>query len=353
MIKILSFLSLIILANIALAQHEVILSGDATEDTISSPFSLPFDHASFYPTFQGNYIRNQTIYTMPLKTKSMMFTPAEEVEYWLKTKTTRIEGGLGFGYELASSQILLGLNVYKGSIQSETHKVTNPEIKLHVKYPKTLDTFSDWLEGDSGRYQTYGGVSASLSAGIGLVNLLNASVTFQGQFWIEIQKLAGEKVLISIREEKLNRKNIQVGPLVSRAQIAFLKGNQFLYKFQLDLNNPEHHDVYKKALKGHIVEVQEKIRNANQELSWKGVQKSLYMGIPKVVGKSFNRSEYQMKIDEEEVQLAVDKRENMGIFLPLRDHHELATIEQDKLTLVWKSEMKKLHKKGFKKNVFF
>jgi hypothetical protein len=352
MIKIFLGLISILFLNTTRAQHEVILSGNATEDTISSPFSLPIDHASFYPTFQGNYIRNQTTYTMPIKMKSMMFTPSVDAESWLKTKTTRMEGGLGFGYELASSQILLGLNVYKGSIQSETHQVFDPKEKLHVKYPKELNYFSEWREGDKGRYQTYGGVSVSLSAGIGIVNLLNSSVTFQSQFWLEVQKISDQKVLVAIREEKLNRKNVQVGPLVSRAQYSWLKGNQFLYKFQLDLSNTEHHRIYKEALKGNIIEVQDKVKNAHQELSWTGTLKSLYFGIPKVIGQSYNRSQYQMKIDEEDVQLAVDKKENMGFFLPSREHHDLASIEKDKLVLVWKSEMKKVKKKAFRKNIY-
>lgn len=352
MIKILFSLVTILALNTARAQHEVILSGNATEDTISSPFSLPFDHASFYPTFQGNYIRNNTTYTMPMKMKSMVFNPSIEVESWLKTKTTRVEGGLGFGYELASSQVLLGLNVYKGSILSETHQVFDPEEKIKVKYPKSLDAFADWREGDKGRYQTYGGVSVSLAAGVGIVNLVNASVTFQSQFWLEVQRITDQKVLVAIREEKLNRKNVQVGPLVSRAQYSWLKGNQFLYKFQLDLTNADHHRIYKEALKGNIIEVQDKVKNAHQELSWTGTLKSLYVGVPKVVGISYNRSEYQMKIDEEDVQLAVDKKENMGFFLPSREHHDLASIEKDKLVLVWKSEMKKVKKKAFKKNIY-
>ena len=352
MIKMIVFLLLLIPVTNAFSQHEVILSGNDTEDTISSPFSLPFDQASFYPTFQGNYIRNQTIYTMPIKTKSMVFSPSVEAATWLKSKTTRIEGGLGFGYELASSQVLLGLNVYKGSIQTETHQVNDPKAKLNVKYPRSLYLFFDWKEGDTGRYQTYGGVSVSIAAGIGIVNLVNASITFQSQFWLEIQKLPNQKVLVAIREEKLNRKNVLLGPVVTRAQYAALKGNQFLYKFQLDLNDPHHHQVYQAALKGRIIEVQEKVKNAHQELSWTGSLKSLYVGIPKVIGISFNRSEYQMKIAQEEVQLAVDTKENMGLFLPTREHHELASIEKDKLTLVWKSEMKKVKKKAFKKNIY-
>lgn len=350
--NILSLLFVTLLSMHAMAQHEVILAGNATEDTISSPFSLPFDHESFYPTFQGNYIRNQTTYTMPIKTKSLLFTPSQHVDSWLKTKTVRVEGGLGLGYEVGSTQFLLGLNLYRGSIKSETHQVFDRDKKIDLDYPTSLNDFLDWREGDVGRYQTYGGVSVSLAAGIGIVNLVNSAVTFQSQFWLEIKKISSDKVLVAIREEKLNRRNVTLGPLVTRAQYAKLKGKQFLYKFQLDLADPHHHEIYLQALQGKIIEVQDKVKNAHQELSWTGSLKSLYAGIPKVVGISYDRTEYQMKIDQEDVQLAVDKKENMGFFLPAREHHHLASIEKDKLILVWKSEMKKVKKKAFKKNIY-
>ncbi len=342
----------LLVGSYAFAQHDVVLNGNATEDTISAPFSLPFDHNSFYPTFQGNLITNQTTYTMPIKTKSLLFSPLEDAEAWLKTRTVRVEGGLGFGYELANSQILPGLNIYRGAIKSETHKVFDKDEKIKLKYPRSLSDFSDWRVGDFGRYQTYGGISVAVGAGIGIVNLLNAAITFQNQFWLEIKKIDESRVLIAIREESLNRKNVTLRPLIAKAQYAKLKGKQFLYKFQLDLGNTDHHEIYANALKGKIFEVQDKVKNAHQELSWTGSLQSLFVGIPKVLGVSYNRTEYHMKIDKEEVQLAVDKRENRGIFLPSREHHDLASIEKDKLVLVWKSEMKKVKKKAFKKNIF-
>lgn len=58
----------------------------------------------------------------------MFFTPGHLTQEWIKTRTVRLEYGLGEGYEI-SSQFLVGLNAYKGSLQSQTHRVRNPEAK--------------------------------------------------------------------------------------------------------------------------------------------------------------------------------------------------------------------------------
>lgn len=328
------------------------ISGHKTEEPISSPTSIPFLKETFYPTFQANYIRSENLYTLPVKVKNMLFSPASNTAHWIKTKAIYLEYGVGIGYQNPVVQIPVGINVYRGSLQSETHKVAHPKVKIDIKYPRELTAFQSWRVGDSGRYQTYGGLSVSLSAGIGIVNLLNTAVVFQSQFWLEIEKVSSNKVQVVIREEKLNRKHIRVGPLVSQVELAKVKAHQFLYRFQLDLDDVIHRGLYQDALAGDLIEVQDKLGRQRQELSWNGSLKSLYVGIPKVIGVTYNRSEYQVKVDEEDILLAIDKKENMGFLLAPREHSDMATVEKDRLTLVWKSELKKLHRKAFKKNIF-
>jgi hypothetical protein len=111
--------------------------------------------------------------------------------------------------------------------------------------------------------------------------------------------------------------------------------------FVLDPENELHQRLYRDALKGRLDLLQEKLPHNAQKMTWKGSERMFYFGIPSVIGKHFQRSEYVMQFEDEEELLDVKSKRNAGFFLPMRSHNRLVYQTDESMTIFWYSEMNK------------
>ena len=338
-----------------------------TQNTLSSPFSIPLyvnlageisvltnemgSSTSF--SMQGHIdgFKNKSIYTKPLLKNEFSFSPDVESSRWIEIKRERWEVGLGIAAYLAENIISVGLVPYKGArhVMIRNKKTAN-EKTPRATLPDELREINSWEIGDQGSFQRFGGVQISAGLSVAGVSPLKAGIILQNLWSINISKISAEKVVLNLSEEDVLKRKVQVGLAVANAKAHFFNGKRLSARFIFNLNEPEHQLLYKEAINGKLQALQEKLTNEAQKMQWHGSERMSYIGIPGVIGKHYQRSEYDMTYEEEENVLDIRSSRNSGIFLPMRNHHKMVFQDQSSIVLFWYSEMNRADEKDLTNN---
>ena len=363
--KIFILLSLLC-STLALAQETLDVSFINTQRAAGSPFNLPIsinskgqiayfgnkgtDDFALNPFVQLGYQKTVINYSQPVVLNRFNFYPIQKNLGWIEVKRQRIEAGLGLS-ALIKSTVSVGLIPYKGALQTIVrHKASQTEKSLPFKMPTELSDIQHWNIGDFGTFQTYGGLSFYLGAGIGVIDFATLSTGIQNQFIIEIKKVSEDKVLFSLREEDMTRRQAVVGPMFINGVFGQFSGKRFGAEFTLDLNEPLHQDLFRVGIRGDIRELQEQLPFEDQKQYWDGQDSSFYVGIPWVIGKTKMSAIYEINEDETEVELQINGTKNSGLLKPLRNLSDYAYHTEKNIVLVWTSEMTKATPKAVEKS---
>jgi hypothetical protein len=172
----------------------------------------------------------------------------------------------------------------------------------------------DWTVGDEGTYQTYGGIQVYGGFDVGIINIAAGAIGWQNQFLVSIRRTE-EGIKLSVGEEKLDRQSLSFGPDPLMATLTHYKGKQLKADFDLDFANPEHHTLFKLALKGELTKLQEKLTSEKANFRWDGTDLSVYWGIPWIYGTTNSRGSYHVEEDKQDYFLEVIQRKNSGLLV--------------------------------------
>lgn len=373
------FLSLyILLAQIAWSQD---LARDMdfleTQNTLSTPFNIPVyvnlqGEVSFISRDQDSNVSinalghinarlTKSLYIKPIKSDGFGFFEQRRDIDWFEIRRERAEIGGGINANIGTG-ISVGLSGFKGARNVMTRtKVSKEEKTKRPTMPDSLDEVLGWRNGDLGSFQRFGGVA--ISAGVSLygVTIISGGLVLQNLWSLTIQKVSNDKVKLTLAEEDLKKRQVKSGATVANYKANFFKGKRLTAHFTLDPKNELHHQLFKDAIKGRLDILQEKLPADAQKMSWKGSESMFYMGIPSLIGKTFQRSEYVMQIEDEkneenedpalmsdraepnieEEVLDVKTKRNSGILIPMRNHNRLVYQTDRDMTIFWYSEMQK------------
>ncbi len=359
----LSFFLLLIFSLHASAQVADFLP---TQKTISKPFGLPIKidldgtvnfftgdrDLVFGPGIQLGYDSSVVQYSIPTVTSEFELRPPDEGTGWMEYKRKRYDYGLGL-LAVIKKTFRLGLAPYKGAklmmrrLKTEKGALTSSDISL----PDDLSEISKWYEGDQGSYQTYGGIQIYAGFDVGPVNVVSTTMAWQNQFIVAINRTA-TGILLSVTEEKLERKSVNVGFEVTYAMATQFKGRQLSASFALDFDNPLHHELYRAALRGKLTDLQEKLPAEKRTLHWEGYDISAYWGIPWLVGHTVSRGHYQVTEDKQEFFLEVLQNKRAGLLVHPAFHQKFVYHNPLNMLMMWTTDMKKSSGKDLKKHFF-
>lgn len=335
-----------------------------TQKTAANPYALPFaitpdgqmsiltnieGNYIFRPTYQADYSQSKNNYSHPVRLNSFDFYPQQPEIGFVEVKRRRMEGGLGLS-AIMKEMVTIGLIPYKGSMQTLiTHKNTRKEKSHPLSLPKKLDALKKWSTNDEGTFQTYGGVTLYAGVSNGLIDFGLGSIGIQNQFIVELKKMSEDLVRVTITEENLKRRQILVGAAFIEGSLAQFSGKRLSAEFTLDLDQDEHHTLYREALRGNIKHLQERLDTSLQKLSWSGSDRTFYYGIPTIIGKVRNAGHYDLLEDGEGTELNFTGSNNRGVFTPVRNLQDLVYQTDQALVVVWTSEMSSMTRKAFVK----
>ena len=346
------------------------ISGDLefieTQNTLGSPYNIPiyFDidgnmslfsnkmnaSLSLGPLAHTIWSKNSSQYIRPVRSSEFSFDEQDNKMGWIEVKRNRWEAGLGLEATMASNIFALGLTPFKGAKEVVIrYKDTHDEETEGTRLPDKLDDFKDWRLGDSGTFQRYGGVSIYAGLSYSFVNIATAGITIQNLFSLNIKKISDSKIHLTIAEEHLKNRRLQAGVTVATAQANFIKGNKVSTFFILDLKEPSHFELYRFAIRGKLHILQEKLPQESQHLNWTASERKVYVGIPGVIGKNFQRSEYDFNVEDKEDVVDIKMIKNSGILLPMRNHKRIVYQSDKGITLFWISEMNRAKIKHLKR----
>lgn len=347
----------LIFTNLVNAQESIDVRFLTTQTTAGNPYSLPIsintageisffgrggtDLLSFSPALQSGLNYAVIEYSQPVVLNRFNFYPIQKELGWIEVKRLRAEFGLGLK-ALLKSTFSLGLVPYKGAMQTIIrYKYAKEEKSLPFTMPKKLIELEKWNVEDSGLFQTYGGISLFAGINLTVAEVASASLGIQNQFIVEMKKTSADSVKLVITEEDLKRRQMAIGPLVARADFANFEGKRFSVEFNLDLKNPEHHELFDKAISGEVSFVQSRLSSKKQKLTWNGKDSHFYIGIPAVIGKVKDRGHYDLDEDGVETKLDFTGSRNKGFLTPLRNLQDFVYQTDEGLVVIWSSEMNK------------
>jgi hypothetical protein len=336
-----------------------------TQRTVGNSFSIPMSVSAsgevsffgtngsqdlaFTPSLQLGLTSAKIEYSLPIIINRFNFYPIQKDLGWIEVRRRRLEFGAGLTSIIKSSAVM-GLIPYKGSMQTIVrYKNSQDEKSLPFKMPSDLEELRQWNEGDSGVFQTYGGISAYAGFSSGIVDLVSVSFGIQNQFIVEIKKIDADVITLKISEESLKKRQLNLGPRVSQASFAKFNGSKFTATFNLDLREPLHHELFKAALKGNLKLLQERISLKNQKLFWEGRERQLYLGIPSIAGIVKDQGHYELNEDGVETELDITGKRNRGYLTPLRNFQNYVYQTEESIVLVWSAEMNKVNSRVFDK----
>jgi hypothetical protein len=351
---------LFILSQVALAQD---ISRDLefieTINTQSTPFNFPIyvdldgsvglissqsnSPVSFGPLGHIGWHRSVSRYIRPLESSEFSLQNQKKELGWIEVKRLRWEAGLGLETLLASNMLSLGFTPYKGARQVMIrHKKTLEEKTPGPQLPDDLAELNDWSIGDKGSYQRYGGIQFTAGVNVLLGSPISGSLTIQNLFNVVVSKRSESMIQIKISEEHLNKRRLQMGLPVANFKIQSFKGKKLVATFNLDLSNPDHEELYQFVKKGKLDILQSKLPQSEQNIEWKGSERMGYFGIPGVMAKNIQRSEYQMDFESGEDNIIdVKSTSNSGLLLPVRNNSKIVYQTSKSLILFWYSEINK------------
>lgn len=304
----------------------------------------------FKPTFMLSLSRVHINYVRPTSFEIFRFSPINNNKKWIEIKRDRMEFGLGFSTLLGAGS--LGLIPYKGSMHAFIHhKDSSDDLSPSLAMPEELSSTKDWSLGDTGVYQTYGGIM--LSAGLSLgTRVIGGSITIHNRFIIEMKKKSENFIQVRVMEEDLKLREVDVGPVVTRVSMGKLKAKRLFIEFNLNLEEELHHHLYSVMLKGDFQEIQNKLPSQLQKMSWTGEDKNFSLGIPNVYRKTNTIGSYEIQEEGKDFVLQSKGARLRGVLAPVRSYDNYAIKTGEGLSLTWSSEMKKMNFKMLEKRFF-
>lgn len=326
-----------------------------TQKTISLPFGLPIkvdpkggiDYLTggrdlvFAPAVQIGFDKTFVQYSIPELASEFSLRPPSESTGWMEYKRMRYDYGLGL-QALIQTNFQLGLVPYKGAKRSMRRLKVNKDALTSddISLPKTLEEMESWAEGDEGIYQTYGGIQIYAGVSVSIVSAANASIGWQNQFIVALQKNKGG-VTLSITEEKLERRSLTIGPNPLFLSRTTFKGKQLKAQFLLEFGNPLHHQLYLAALKGELTKLEDSLPADKKKLSWVGKDLSTYWGVPFLYGQTHSQGSYEVADDKQDYFLEVISSKESGLLVPTSLQHKYVYHNSESVLLMWTTDMKK------------
>lgn len=337
-----------------------------TQKTISKPFGLPVKidldgkinfftgdrDLVFGPGVQLAYDSSFVQYSIPTITSEFELRPPDAGTGWMEFKRIRYDYGAGL-IALLKQSFRLGLAPYKGAkltmrrLKTEKDALTPGNISL----PRELSEITKWYDNDQGTFQTYGGIQVYAGFDLGPINLMSATMAWQNQFIVAIQKTS-KGIILSLTEEKLDRRSLMAGIEVTYVTATEFQGKQLTANFTLDFANPLHHELYRSAIKGKLTELQEKLPSEKRSLRWEGHDLSAYWGIPWLVAHTVSRGHYQVTEDKQEYFLEVIQNKRAGLLVHPAFHQKFVYHNPLNILMMWTTDMKKSSPKDLKKHFF-
>lgn len=300
---------------------------------------------SVSPTIHLGYKKSTLLYVSPTVSSELSLDAMAPEPKWIEYRTVRKEIGIGLRF---SDEFHIGILPYKGSFQTTVRsKTSREEVFSHTGLPHELSLLEEWDEGDQGHFQTYGGVMISGRLSVGGISVASAGIGIQNQFLVSLKKYEPYKIELTINEENLNQRRVRIGPSPINLSYYYLQGRLFKASFELDLRNPEHHILYKEALRGNVKKLQENLVNVSERIAWTGQDWNFYFGIPSVAGEVRNRSDFRYGLGEE--RLYVEGKRTKGELTVFRDHQNYVHQTLEGISVFWTSKMKKVDYKTLKK----
>ncbi len=338
-----------------------------TQKTISKPFGLPIRvdlngkieyfvgdrNLIFGPGIQVAWDSNTVQYSLPeLATEFVLKSPAESTG-WMEYKRRRYEYGLGL-ITVLQKTFRLGLAPYKGA------KFSMKRLKMHKDYetsnrigiPKSLEEIATWEPGDEGTYQTYGGIQ--VYAGIDLPLLVNGGMVtlgWQNQFIISIQRMK-DSILLTIAEEKVDRKSFNIGIEPLNGTITHFDGKQLKASFILSFADISHHQLFQDAINGKLTNLEKVLPPQRKKIEWQGHDMSVYWGIPFLIGQTRSRGTYHVADEEQDYYLEVFQNKKSGLLVPPAFHQRFVYHNDESMLLMWTTDMNKSAPSKLKKHFF-
>lgn len=337
-----------------------------TQKTISKPFSLPIkislDGKIDYlvggrdlvlaPGIQIGFDKTYVQYSLPEMASEFSLMPPREESGWMDFKRKRYDYGTGL-VALMKSTLRLGLAPYKGAsftmrrLKANKDALTDGKITL----PSELEEIRHWSPGDEGSYQTYGGIQIYAGLDLGPVNLLTGTIGWQNQFIVSVQRTE-EGMLLSLTEEKLDRKSVYAGMDLVNVTATKFHGRQLHAQFQLSFSNPLHHELYKKALRGKLTELEDQLPAERKSLTWRGHDVSAYWGIPFLIGQTESQGSYEVTEDKQDYFLEVLQSKKSGLLVPTALQQKFVYHNSESIFLMWTTDMKKSTPHKLRKHFF-
>lgn len=288
-----------------------------TQKTISKPFSLPIKidldgkinyitgdrDLVFAPGIQIGFDKNFVQYSLPQMASEFTLIPPIESSGWMEFKRKHYDYGVGL-VSIMKKTFRLGLAPYKGARMSMRRLKVNKNWLTtdDIRLPKKLAEMDSWSVGDEGSYQTYGGIQIYAGIDIGPVNPVSATIGWQNQFIVSVQRTS-QGLTLSVKEEKLGRKSVFFGLDPVNVTVTDFNGKQLLADFKLDFKDPHHHELYEAALRGEFTKLQDFLAPEKKNLSWRGQDVSFYWGIPFLIAQTNSRGTYHIKDEKQDYLL--------------------------------------------------
>ncbi len=336
-----------------------------TQKTISKPFGLPVRidldgniqfltgnrDLVFAPGVQLGFDKSFVQYSIPEMASEFSLMPPRETAGWVEYKRIHYDLGMGL-LGIMKQRVRLGFAPYKGAkLSMRRLKIDKALITANIVIPKKLADMENWSVGDQGNFQTYGGIQLYVGLDAGPVNMAMATLGWQNQFIVTIEREeTGVKLIIT--EEKLNRKTFDLGFEAVNGNWTQFNGKQLHASFNLDFANPLHHDLYKTALKGELNILEKNLPTDKKNVKWVGNDFSLYWGIPWFYGHTVSRGSYKVKEDVQDYFLEVFQNKKSGILVPTSFHQKFVYHNSESLLLMWTTDVKESSPKSLNKFFF-
>ncbi len=356
------FLLLILSANISAQVADFL----PTQKTVSKPFSLPIKidldgkidyvvgdrNLVFAPGLQFAWDKNFIQYSIPELASEFSLQPPKPTTGWMEFKRKRYEYGAGL-HAILQKTFRLGIAPYKGAsltmrrLKIDKDALTSDDILM----PKKLSEIEEWSESDEGTFQAYGGIQIFAGINFSVVTLIQGTLAWQNQFIVSIQrKLHG--INLTIKEERLDRQSVFSGMELVNARWTHFKGKQFHANFELDFDNPRHHELYEIALKGDLTKLEEEIPESKKQMSWVGSDYTAYWGIPFLFSKTSSRGSYVVSDEQQDYSLEVIQSKKAGILVASANNQKFVYHNSESILLMWTTDMNKSAPKTLKKHFF-
>lgn len=337
-----------------------------TQKTVSKPFSLPIKidlnggirfltgdrDLVFAPGIQVGFDKSYVQYSIPEMASEFSLMPPRESSGWMEFKRKHYDYGLGL-VSVIQRTFRLGLAPYKGARLTMRRLKVNKDWSTtdDIRLPKKLADMQSWSVGDEGTYQTYGGIQIYAGLDIGPLNAGSATVGWQNEFVVSVQR-TDEGISLSVKEEKLDRKSVNVGLDPLNATLTQFNGKQLLAVFTLNFNNPVHHELYEAALRGELSTLEEKLTPEEKHLSWHGHDLSVYWGIPFLIGQTNSKGSYHVTEDKQDYYLEVLENKRSGLLVTGALQQKFVYHNSESILLMWTTDMKKAAPKRLRKHFF-